>query len=156
MKTLVLYATKYGAAGEIARRIAGQLDGVAVHDIKRDNIPSPEGFDCVIVGSSVYAGAIRKEAKEFLSDNEDILLKKKLGIYVSGIGANREAETLSANIPAALLQSAKTAKFLGGVFDPKKAGVFERLIMRIILKSSSYIDKIDDEKIMEFVGEMKA
>jgi menaquinone-dependent protoporphyrinogen IX oxidase len=32
MKTLILYATKHGAAREIAQRIAIRLDGAVVHD----------------------------------------------------------------------------------------------------------------------------
>ena len=32
MKTLILYATKYGAAREIAKRIAEKMGGAALHD----------------------------------------------------------------------------------------------------------------------------
>ena len=35
MKTIILYATKYGAAAEIARRIAAHIDGAIVHDLKQ-------------------------------------------------------------------------------------------------------------------------
>jgi len=43
------------------------------------------GYDCIIVGSSVYAGMFRKKAKAFLSQNADVLRQKKLGLFVSGM-----------------------------------------------------------------------
>ena len=74
MKTLILYATKYGAAYEIARRIAERIDGAVIHNLKQDGMPPLEEFDCVIAGSSVYVGMIRKEAKAFFTKNTAALL----------------------------------------------------------------------------------
>ena len=76
MKTLILYATKYGAAREAAQRIAKHMNGAVLHDLKQKNVPALADFDCVIIGSSIYVGAIRKEAKTFLTQNADDLQKK--------------------------------------------------------------------------------
>jgi menaquinone-dependent protoporphyrinogen oxidase len=151
LKTLILYATKYGAAGEIARRIAEKTDGAALHDLKKDDVPNLAEYDCVIVGSSVYAGRIRKEAKVFLSHNSEALRSKRFGLFISGMDTDNEKDVLAAAYSKELVQSAKTASLLGGIFDPDKAGFFERLIMRIVTKKSEYINTIDDEKIAEFV-----
>ena len=37
MKTIILYATKYGTTAEIAKRIANRIDGATVHDLKNNN-----------------------------------------------------------------------------------------------------------------------
>jgi hypothetical protein len=47
------------------------------------------------------------------------------------------------------------AVFLGGIFDPKKAGFAERLIMKAAAKLSDYSDTIDNDKIEKFVEVMK-
>ena len=151
LKTLILYATKHGAAGEIARRIADKADGAALHDLKQGDVPNLAEYDCVIVGSSVYAGRIRKEAKVFLSHNTEALQSKRLGLFISGMDTGSENDVLAAAYSKELLQSAKTASFLGGIFDPDKAGFIERLIMRIVTKKSGYISTINDEKIGDFV-----
>ena len=156
MKTIILFASKYGAAGEIARRIASRIKDATVHELKRGGNPSLDGFDCVILGSSVYAGMIRKEAKTFLSLNAAALQKKKLGLFLSGMetsGGNKFFET---NFPRDILETAKATGFLGGIFDPKKAGLMERLIMKAVAKTSAYGNTIDDEKIEQFVESMKA
>ena len=151
MATIIIYATKHGAAGEIARRIANRMDGAIAHDLKREPFPSLEGFDCVIIGSSLYAGMIRGEAKTFMARNANALQGKKLGLFLSGLDARGEKEYFKTNFSRDILQTAKAAVFLGGIFDPKKAGLMERLVMKVVSKKSEYANTIDDSKIEQFV-----
>jgi len=154
MKTIILYATKYGAAQEIAQRIAVKIDGSVLHNLKED-LPSLESFDCIILGSSVYAGSIRKEAKKFLLQNADVLTEKKYGLFLCGLGADSKDAYLSANFSPDIIQKAKAADFLGGIFDPEKANGFERLIIKIISKKSGCINMLNDRKIEKFAEAMK-
>ena len=155
MKTLILYATKHGAAAEIAQRIAEDIDGAVIQNIKKE-APSLADFECIIIGSSVYAGSIRKEAKEFLIKNKNALLEKKLGLFISGIGQKGEKKYFNDNFPQEILYKAEAAVFLGGIFNPKEAGAFERFIIRLITGNSGYINSIDDDKIIEFTKKIKA
>ena len=155
MKTLILYATKYGATGEIAERIADNMGGAALHDLKQSNIPDLEEFDCVIIGSSLYAGSMRKETKAFLAKNADKLLTKKIGLFLSGIAQSDENKYFEGNFPKNILQAAKATSFLGGIFDPSKAGRMEQLIIKAVTKQSDYINTVDDEKIKQFAEWMK-
>jgi menaquinone-dependent protoporphyrinogen oxidase len=155
MKTLILYASKHGAAAEIARRISKHFGNAAVHDLKQD-APSLDGFDCVIIGSALYAGMIRKEAKSYMARNAALLCNKKLGLYLCGLDDSKEADYFKNNFPPEVLQPAKAKAFLGGIFDPKKAGFMERMIMKAVAKQSEYTDNIDDSKIKQFAEVMKA
>ena len=156
MKTIIVYATKHGAAGEIARRIANRMSGAVLHNLGQGMAPSLADFDCVIIGSSVYAGMIRKEAKAFLSKNADALRQKKLGLFLCGLEAGGEKRFFDTNFPPDLLRTAKAAGFLGGIYDPKKAGAMERLVMKMVAKQSAYANTIDDGKIEQFVNTMNA
>ena len=155
MKTLILYATKYGAAREIAARIAAQMDDAVLHDLKQGGIPDLGGFDCVIIGSSLYAGSIRKEAKVFLAKYADQLRDKKIGLFLSGMAKSDEQKYFKDNFPSDVLQGAAAVSFLGGIFDPKKAGAVARLIMKAVTKQSGYVEAIDDEKVKQFAALMK-
>jgi len=155
MKTIILYATKHGASAEIAQRIASQLESSYVYDLKQGGIPDLAEFDRVIIGSSVYAGMLRKEAKTFISQNAGILCEKKPGLFISGMSEGDGADILKANIPGEVFEAAKVFCILGGVFDPKKANFFERLIMKAVSKQSGYMSTINDEKIREFVASFK-
>jgi len=154
MKTLILYATKYGATAEIANRLAAQLDNASTHDLNHGSIPHIKDYECIIIGSSIYAGTFRKEAKTYLMQNADELCKKKLGLFICSMGDSNEAEVFKANVPDAVLQAASAKASLGGAFDPKKANIPERLIMKAIAKQSGYVDKINDDKIKTFAEAM--
>ena len=151
MKAIIFYATKHGAAEEIAKRIAGQIENAVMFDLKQEDLPSINDYDLVIIGSSVYAGSFRKEAKEFLVKNADELGEKKLALFASGMSESESSEMFKINVPEKVLQNAVIASVLGGIFDPKKSNFFERLIMKIVTKQSGYYSNITDEKINEFV-----
>jgi len=158
MQTLILYASKYGATREIAQRIAQKVGEAKIYDLKQNDIPDFSLFDCVIIGSSLYAGSIRKEAKVFLSQNTDKLRDKKLGLFLSGMDTdkNNEKNYLDKNFPPELLSAAKAKSHLGGIFDPQKAGAMQSFIMKKILKQSGYVDYISDDEISRFAEVMKA
>ncbi len=159
MSTLILYATKYGAAGVVAQRIADNLGNAEIHDLKKD-VPNLEQFDCVIIGSSIYAGSIRKEAKAFLAKNASLLKGKKIGLFVCGMDTRQNSKHFTDNFPQEIVNEAKATAVLGGIFDPKKANAFERLIIKMISKSMNtkfgYMDFTNDEKIKQFAETMKA
>ncbi|MCL2253223.1 MAG: flavodoxin domain-containing protein [Lachnospiraceae bacterium] len=159
MKTIIIYATKSGATREIAERIAKKLGDTVLYDIKQGTAPAIEEYDNIIIGSSVYAGAFRKEAKEYLINNKDSLLKaakdKNLIFYISGLDPSGEKTGLSNNVPPELLEAAKAAYFLGGVFDPKTAGTLGRLAIKVIAKLTDYTDTIDNPKIDQLVELIK-
>ena len=153
MKTLILYATKYGATAEIARRMARKMDGAAVYDLKQGNIPPLENFDCIILGTSVYAGNIRKEASDFAAKNVAELDKKTVGLFISGLGADINA--FNKGYPPGFAGKAKIKGFMGGIFDPQRCSGLERLIIRMALKLTEYTDSIDDEAIDRFIAAIR-
>jgi len=150
MKTLILYATKYGAAREIAQKIAGIIDGSEIRDLKEGGIPPLSEYDCVIVGSSIYVGKIRKEARTFIAENSDALCGKRLGLYISGFEPQSAEACFKSNFPEKLLSHATVTAFLGGILDPKKAGGFDLFLLRAAKVSAGYMNTISDVEIKRF------
>jgi len=156
MKALILYAGKHGATGEIAQRIADKIEGSVVFNLKDGSIPPIAGFDCIVIGSAVYAGTVCKEAKEFISRNEAALCGKKLGLYLSGMDSGNEKMYFDNNFSQNVLSAAIVKSFLGGIFDPKKAGLMGRIIMKAVAKKSGYLSDIHDDRIEQFAEVLKA
>lgn len=156
MKTLILYASKYGAAREIAHRISKNINGAVVCDLKQKDIPPLEQFDCVVIGGSLYAGKLRKDVKAFVTYNSNALCGKKLGLFLSGLDASKEQSYFESNFAMSVLASAKAKSFLGGVFDPQKTNAFERFIMKTVAKQSGYTSNILDSEIERFAETLKA
>ena len=94
-RVLVAYATKYGATAGIAKKIGQVLQeaGLAV-DVKRaDQAGDPAGYQAVVLGSAVYIGKWRKEAAEYLRENEKVLAQRPVWIFNSGpLGEGNAAE----------------------------------------------------------------
>jgi len=170
MKTVILYATKRGTTHDVAVRIAGALADAGIDTVPEildlkvieglpEKLPDLEACDCVILGSAVYAGQIRKEMRSFLlplslPENRAKLEGKRFGIYLCGLDVAKEEEAFSTNFPTELLDMAKAKAFLGGAFDPKTANFVERTIIKAVTKTSDSVDTVDEEKIAQFVQEL--
>ncbi len=150
MKTLILYTTKHGAAADIARRIAGRMDGAETVDLEKGDIPPLADYGCVVLGGPLYAGALRKEARAFAEQNAEVLAGKRLGLFLSGLDETSAEENLQKNFPEALLAAAKAKAFLGGAYDPAKCGFLEKTLMKAITKHKDAVSTVSDEKIAAF------
>lgn len=156
MKTLILYTSKHGATREIAERIAKQIGAATLFNLNDGKAPPLDEYDAVLIGSPVYAGQVRSEIKTFAAQHADILKTKTLGLFLSGINQEGMPNYLDANFPKEIVTHAKATAMLGGVFDPAKAGFFEKLIMRAVAKKSTYTNTLSDEEIKRFMEALRA
>jgi len=154
MATIILYATKYGATEQIAKRISTLLDDAPYHNLKDKNLPPLSDFDTIIIGASVYAGNARKEARHFLLQNQALLMEKNVSFFLSGISErDDDPDTFfKKNVPAELLQKARATGFLGGIYDPKKVSGFERFIMKQVVKHDAFVDCVRESAIKTFAA----
>ena len=154
MATIILYATKYGATEQIAKRISKLLDDAPYHNLNDANLPTLEDFDTIILGTSVYAGSTRKEAKQFLSKHKAVLAEKNISFFLSGLSQSKDdPDTFyKKNFPADLLNKAQATAFLGGIFDPEKTTAAERMIIKLVAQQTTFINTISERKIKEFVA----
>lgn len=151
MRTLIIYGTKHGTAEKCSEILKNKLHGEVVSvNIKKQTIPDITLFDKVVIGSSIYAGQIQKEIKEFCVSNINILKDKKLGFFICGM-SDKDFETLVKNYyPDELLSKAATVKHFGGELILKKMNFFEKLIMKIITKGNEDTSTLSEENIDEF------
>ena len=153
LKTLILYASKYGTTRKLAKRIAKGFDDATVCNLKDGDIPPVSGFDCVIIGSPVYGGSIQKEAKDFILQTKTALYEKEFGLFLSGTNADDEDKYFQENFPAGVLRAAKATAFLGGIFDASQTGRLTRFIVKRA-KQPLYSNTIDFERIKQFIEDM--
>ena len=150
MKTLIVYASKYGATKKIAESIADIIGAADLADVKCCDEISLNDYDGIILGSRLTAGKTQKEFNRFLNENADRLGNMKIGLFLSGLQESGEDEYFKQNFSSELLDKAISKAFLGGVFDPKKCSFFERKLIKVIAKLDSYTCVINEEKIETF------
>jgi menaquinone-dependent protoporphyrinogen oxidase len=156
MKTLIVFASKYGGTRVVAGKIAKEMNPFLICELDKNTIPDMNQFDCIVLGGPVYAGNIHKSVAAFVKDNIDILLKKKIGIFIAGLENSEREEPFTANFPETLLKHATAKEITGGICDPKTLSFFPRTLMRMITKTADYKSTVSDEKIKRFTAALNA
>lgn len=166
MKTLILYATKYGATESCAKLLAQNLEGeVQIANVKQAKGIDIRKYDRVILGSSIYVGQVNKQLKEFTITNLEVLRTKETGAFLCCMEEGEAAEAQMINgFPNELLDKAKAKDYFGGEFRFNKMNFFERFAIKKITKSKtgSSVDTkkdlstISEAKIVDFAKRMNA
>jgi menaquinone-dependent protoporphyrinogen oxidase len=157
MRTLIVYASKYGCTETCAKRLAGQMTGetelLSLKE-KKDGIDW-NAYDTVIIGGAVYVGKIQKEVSEFCAKHLESLLQKRIGLFICGM--QEEAvlqQELQQNFPEELLAIAIAKDHLGGAFDFEKMNLMERMIVKKVSKVTASVSNIAEDSISAFATAM--
>jgi menaquinone-dependent protoporphyrinogen oxidase len=86
MKTVVVYASKYGSTKGIAEFIAETLrqQGTQAEAQQVGVVHNPAGYDAFVIGSAVYMTHWLKEATEFVMQNRTVLASRPVWLFSSG------------------------------------------------------------------------
>ncbi len=139
---LVAYATKHHSTREIAEAIADEL---RIHDHDTDcrdaGEATSEGYDAVVLGSAVYMGRWRREARHFLRHERNRLERMPFWVFSSGpVGEQKEPAPEDAARwlePQSIITAAESAGVrehvvFGGRVPPEPGGFIERSTLRTV------------------------
>lgn len=138
MKTLIVYASKYGYTEEMVKKMIVESN----HEFEAYNINSNikidlSNYESVILGSSIYIGQINRKLKKFMEQNLTFLLTKKLGLFLAcGSEENYEAQ-LKNNFPESIINHASMSIYLGGKIQKEKLNFLHKFIINNIEKSQT-------------------
>ena len=160
MNTLVLYTTKNGFTKTIAERIAVELGGAIVVNLKVSAVPRLDEIGRIIVGSPVYGGVIDREIVKFTDAYSGELKARKLGLFLCGLDYIQAEVFFQGNFPADLLIAAKAKAMLGGSLDINKLGMTDKIKYRLLGKGPSLAPENKEGYVMEdrlkaFIQKMK-
>lgn len=152
MKTLILYATKYGTTENCAKILSENLQGqVDIVDLKKVKGVDLSLYDRVVIGGSIYMGKMQKEIVNFCADNAVVLKEKKLGLFICCMREGEVAETeLNEAFPEELLAHASAKEYFGGEFVFKKMSFMDRMIVKKVSKIDKDVSNLSAEKINRF------
>ena len=150
MKSLIVYATRYGAtkgtSEEIARIIVEENIDARIVNLKEEKIKDISEYDLVVVGSSMAMGNWASEAEDFVNRFQKDFGSKRLALFISSLKPveERQGKTdlvakiqkvgLDDKITKYNLKPIATAIF-GGVVDYNKMNFLIRKGMEIGYKA---------------------
>ncbi len=157
MKTLIVYATKYGSTEKCAKLLSDKLSSeVELCNLKLEKNIDLSKYDKVIIGTSVYMGRIRKEINEFFTNNLNELITKKLGVFQCSMSQGADAVTQIENtFPKELVNNAVAKEHFGGEFSFDKMNFFERFIVKMVSKKDNNNQPIDTSKKISNISEQR-
>ena len=85
-RVLVAFASRHGATAEIAEALADQLrqEGHEVECVPADQAPGLDSYDAAVIGSAVYMGRWRPEARRLIKRRARELSQRPLWLFSSG------------------------------------------------------------------------
>lgn len=156
MKTAIIYASKHGTTKKVSEIIKSKLanDDVELFNLNEKPRLEFSRFDRIIIGSSVYAGAVQPKARKFVEQNMIDLLQKEVAIFVCCMFFDKAYEQIEKGFPEALRKHAISIKHLGGEFRFEEMNAIERFLVKKIAGASESVSKIDQTTIDAFVNEI--
>ncbi len=138
MRTIVVYASRYGSTKEIAEFIAGKLrkQGVEAEAFSADAAPDPEGYDAAVIGSAVYMEHWMGEAAEYVRRNRAALASRPVWLFSSGPLELKEETSLDDLEPKEIAEFRELIRPRGhrvffGALNPKKLGFMHRSLRKL-------------------------
>jgi menaquinone-dependent protoporphyrinogen oxidase len=156
MKTLIAYATKHGCTEKSAEILAKELVGEAdLCNLGRVSNVNLQQYDKIIIGSSVYMGKIRKEARAFCSSHSNKLKESKIGLFICCMKEGSEAESeLKNSFPQELYENAVTTEIFGGGFNFDKMNFMEKMVVKKVVGIKQSKSNILETNIKKLAAKM--
>ncbi len=162
-RVLVTYASKHHSTAEIAEAIATELTAREndVDCVDAADAPKADDYDAVVLGSAVYMGRWRREARQFLKHNLDALSQRPFWIFSSGpTGENAEkdfAENEKWLEPRHVLDQAESAGVRGHIVFGGKIPDYPKGFIEKSIRDSTpaeFLDVRDWDQIRAWADEI--
>lgn len=157
MNTLIIYSSKYGCTTDCANYLKnGLLGSTTLIDIDQTNPKSIawENYETIIIGSSIYIGSVSKKIRTTCNENIDLLLKKRVGIYICCAFSEQKTEYFNKNFPPELLENALATMAFGGEARLEKMNTLDKLIMKAATKGQNTSLQISYVYMDEFIKKL--
>jgi menaquinone-dependent protoporphyrinogen oxidase len=103
-------------------------------DLKKQ-MTDPSAYDRVILGSSIYGGQIQKEVRDYCKRYLDLLLQKRIGVYVTCLTREEEQirQFLKCGFPHELVGHFVSFCAPGGAIYFSKINFLESMLSKFFL-----------------------
>ena len=149
-RILIVYSSHYGQTCVIANRIAQRLRETNAHEVEVADagpgwkqVPRPDAYDAVIVGSRVELGRHAAAVIAYLKEHRDALERRLTAVFsvsmsASTPGAGRDPQGYLSKLFAELGWTPSESTALAGALPYRKYGWFLRRVLKQISKRAGH------------------
>jgi len=138
MKTIIIYGSKYGYTEDCVKSLAEKLDGeVSFVNICNEKIPNIDEFNNIIIGGSIYMGQIQKKIKLYCLENIEMLLTKRLALFLCCGLPENFMQSVKKAFPEELLTKSVAKECFGGELRTEKMNFAHKMITGLMKKAAA-------------------
>lgn len=154
MKIAIIYSTKHGCTDKCAHTLANEINThTALINLELSTDVNLGEFNTIIIGGSIHAGSINKKIKKFIDRYHDILVDKKLGLFLCCMFEGDIAlKQFQDAYPEKLRNKAIAHGLFGGELDFNKMNMMEKAIIKKIAKVEDSVSNINYNNIKDFAN----
>lgn len=158
MKILIVYATRHGSTLKVVERLTFLLKGeVTSVNIEKNKITNLETYDLIIVGGSIHMGRIQTAISKFCTLHEQLLLRKKLGLFLICMETGLTAlQQLEGAFPESLRNHSLVIDALGGELLFDKLNLIDKFMVKKIMKVNESVHQLDETAIDAFANNLNS
>ena len=157
MTYLVIYMSRHGTTAKVAAEVKEKLgsEKTTLVDLEKDQVPSLDEFDTIVIGGSVHAGTIQQELMTFCIRHKTELLNKRLGLFMCFMNNDLSDLEFEDSFPIDLRRHAIAKGFVGGEFLIEKMTGLEKASVKEVKGIDDSVYRLDKKAIQKFIEDIK-
>ncbi|MCC8143013.1 MAG: flavodoxin domain-containing protein [Tannerellaceae bacterium] len=158
MRIAIVFVSRHGTTEKVAKLLANKFihDSVTLISLHKEKDPDLSSYDCIILGTSIYAGKPISRMSKFCASKTELLCSKKVGTFICCMEKvpEKRQEQLENAFPKDISRQATARGIFGGEFLYEKMFVLSRILVKSMTKVKNSVSEIDYEAIDEFSRKM--
>jgi menaquinone-dependent protoporphyrinogen oxidase len=157
MKTLIIYMSHHGTTRKVVDRLESDIgtEHTQSIDLGKNDAPDLSDAETIIIGGSIHMGQIQSKIKRFCELQKEVLLKKRLGLFLCFMNEELGVEEFNNAYPAELRNHAIAHGLFGGELLMDKMNFIEKFIIRIVAKETRSVSRLNYPAIDRFIQVMR-
>ena len=149
MNIMIIYSTYGGVTKRCAEMLAAELGeqhNISCFNARSEYLPAPDGYDAVVIGSSVRMENINRNIKKYVKKHIDTLNGMPCAVYLC-CGFTRLFPEYSETLFPRRFEPSLGYHLFGGELKPDKIKGFDKLavmLMRSSIKSQDFEENDSD------------
>lgn len=158
MKTAIVYMSHHGTTDKVAHTLQEKIgkEQVELFNLADERHPELENADTIIIGGSIHAGKIQHRLQKFCRQHEELLLRKRLGLFLCFMDQAHGQQEFESAYPESLRRHSSANGLFGGEFLFEEMNFVEKLMVRKVAGVKETVHQLDEEAIGRFADALKA
>ncbi len=157
MSVIIIFQSRHGCTEKAAWKLQEEIkEDIFIHDLSKNKKVNIEKADAVILGASIHAGRIQKRMRLLMQKKKDVLMRKKLGLFLCCMETGEKAEEqFISNFPEDLRDHAVARGMFGGEFNFDKMNFLEKSIVKKVAGTQENVDNFNEQAVEKFATDFK-